>query len=105
MEHFPMKRDLGIHANRSATIGSPARLVPEAVRPVGWASSVTAAGQVSGVITISAIKRVLANATVLGEDLVYEFRLVVGAFRAARAIGIEPFSRDFPVIPDVWFRE
>jgi hypothetical protein len=66
---------------------------------------VAAAGQASRVITTSAIKRVRANAQALGEDLVYEIHLVVGAFRAARAIGIEPFSRDFPVIAEVWFRE
>jgi hypothetical protein len=100
-----MKRDLSIQTNLSATIGSPARLVAEAVRPVRWASAVAAAGQVSGVVTSNAIKRVLANAQVLGEDLVYEIRLVVGAFRAARAIGIERSSTNFPVIPDVWFRE
>jgi hypothetical protein len=102
---LPMKRDLSIHANLSATIGSPERLEPEAVRSVRWAPAVATAGRVSGVLTTSAIKRVLANAEVLCEDVVYEMRLVVGAFRAARANGIEPFSRDFPVIPEVWFRE
>jgi hypothetical protein len=99
-----MKRDLSIHANLSATIGSPVRLVPEEVHPVRWAIATATAGRVSSLLTISAMKRVLANAQVLCEDVVYEMRLVVGAFRAARANGIEPFSRDFPLIPEVWFR-
>jgi hypothetical protein len=102
---LPMKRDLSIQANLSATIGSPPRFVPEAVRPVRWASAVAAAVQVSGVITINASKRVLAKAQVLGEDLVYEIRLVVGAFRAARASGIHRFSTGFAAIPDVWLRD
>ena len=100
-----MKSDLSIHANLSATIGSRARLAAETVRPVRLAPAVAATGQMSGVITISAIKRVLANAQVLGEDLVHEIRLVVGAFRAARATGIEPSSTSFPVISYLWFRE
>jgi hypothetical protein len=55
-------------------------------------------------------KRVLATAQVLGEDLVYEMRLVVGAFRARRTTHsgqrrIELFSRDSSVIADLWFRD
>jgi hypothetical protein len=100
-----MKRDLSIHANPSATIGSPVRLMAEAVRPVRSASAMAAARQVSGVITINAIKRVLANAQVLGDELVYEIHLVVGAFREARATGTEPSSTNFPIISYVWFRE